>query len=58
MAKHYKSEILAAVHESAEALHRIGSIDKRTMKEFDDACLMSPRGNAEPKNRAAQPCAC
>ena len=40
MVKQYKNEILAAVHESAEALHRIGSIDKRTMKEFDDACLM------------------
>jgi len=40
MAKQYKSEIFAAIHESAEALHRIGSIDKRTMKEFDDDCLM------------------
>ena len=39
MAKQYKSELLAAVHESAEALHRTGLIDKRTMKEFDDACL-------------------
>jgi putative transcriptional regulator len=39
MAKQYKSGLLAAVHESAEALHRIGAVDKRTMKEFDDACL-------------------
>jgi len=39
MAKQYKSELLAAVHESAEALHRAGSIDKRTMKKFEDACL-------------------
>ena len=39
MAKQYKSDFLAAVHESAEALHRIGAVDKRTMKEFDDACL-------------------
>ena len=39
MAKQYKSELFAAVHESAEALHRIGAIDKRTMKEFDDTCL-------------------
>ena len=39
MAKQYKSDLFAAVHESAEALHRIGAIDKRTMKEFDDSCL-------------------
>jgi len=39
MAKQYKSELFAAVHESAEALHHIGAIDKRTMKEFDDACM-------------------
>lgn len=40
MAKQYKSEILAVVHESAEALQRIGALDKRTMKEFDDTCLV------------------
>jgi len=39
MAKQYKSGLLAAVHESAEALHRVGAVDKRTMKEFDDTCL-------------------
>ena len=36
----YKSDILAAVHEDAEALHRVGAIDKKTMREFDAACLM------------------
>jgi len=39
MAKQYKSELLAAVHESAEALYRVGAVDKRTMKKFDDTCL-------------------
>ena len=39
MTKQYKSDLLAAVHESAEALHRTGVIDKRTMKEFNEACL-------------------
>lgn len=39
MTRQYKSELLAAVHESAEALHRIGVIDKRTLKEFDHTCL-------------------
>ena len=39
MAKHYRSEALAAVHETMEALHDIGAVDKQTMREFDDACL-------------------
>ncbi len=38
-AKTYKSEAMAAVHEMMEGLHDAGSIDKRTMREFDDACL-------------------
>ena len=39
MAKHYRSEALAAVHETMEALHGISAVDKQTMREFDDACL-------------------
>ncbi|WMW64622.1 DNA-binding transcriptional regulator [Nitratidesulfovibrio liaohensis] len=39
MTKTYKSDLLAAVHETAEALHAHGVIDKVTMKEFDDSCL-------------------
>jgi len=38
--KTYKSEALAAVHEMMEGLHEAGSIDKRTMREFDEACLV------------------
>ncbi|MCA9732672.1 DNA-binding transcriptional regulator [candidate division KSB1 bacterium] len=38
-AKQYKSEAFAALHESMEALHRADIIDKKTMKNFDDACL-------------------
>lgn len=38
-AKTYKSEAMAAVHEMMEGLHQAGAIDKRTMREFDDACL-------------------
>ena len=29
----------AAIHETIEALHEIGAVDKQTMREFDDACL-------------------
>lgn len=39
MAEKYGNEALAAIHETAEALHEIGAIDKRTMREFDAVCL-------------------
>ncbi|WP_416194531.1 helix-turn-helix domain-containing protein [Sphingomonas sp. 10B4] len=35
----YRSEITAAVHETAEDLHEVGLIDKRTMREFHALCL-------------------
>ena len=39
MAKEYKSEAMAAVHEMMEGFYQSGAIDKQTMREFDDACL-------------------
>ena len=39
MAKKYRTDALAAIHETMEALHEVGAIDKQTMREFDDACL-------------------
>ena len=39
MSKKYRSDALAAVHETMEALHDVGAIDKRTMRRFDDTCL-------------------
>ena len=39
MAKKYRSDAFAAIHETMEALHEIGAVDKQTMREFDDACL-------------------
>lgn len=39
MAKKYRSEASAAIHETAEALYGIGAISKRTMRAFDDSCL-------------------
>ncbi|MFQ5561469.1 MAG: helix-turn-helix domain-containing protein [Nitrospinota bacterium] len=35
----YKSDAFAAVHETMDALHQIGAIDKKTMRSFDKACL-------------------
>lgn len=32
--KQHKSEAFAAIHETMEALHRIGAIDKKTIKEL------------------------
>lgn len=40
MAKKYRSEALAAIHETMEALREIGAVGKRTMREFDDACMV------------------
>lgn len=39
MTKKYRSEALASVHETMEALHEVGAIEKRTMREFDASCL-------------------
>jgi putative transcriptional regulator len=39
MAKTYKSEAMAAIHEMMEGFEKSGAIDKQTMREFDDACL-------------------
>lgn len=37
--KRYRSDAFAAIHESAEALYRVGAIEKVTMREFDTTCL-------------------
>lgn len=39
MAKKYRTEAFAAIHETLEALHEAGAIEKQTMREFDEACL-------------------
>ena len=39
MAKKYRSDAFAAIHETMEALHAVGAVDKQTMREFDDSCL-------------------
>jgi len=43
MSKKYRSDALAAIHESMEALHNGGVIDKQTMRRFDAACLTAVR---------------
>lgn len=39
MGKQYRSDALAAIHETAQGLHEAGVMDKRTMKAFDEMCL-------------------
>ena len=39
MAKQYKSDALAAAHETALGLAEAGGMAKRTMRVFDDLCL-------------------
>jgi putative transcriptional regulator len=34
-----RSRLSAAIHETAAGLHRIGLLDKATMREFDASCL-------------------
>ncbi|MFW2228435.1 type II toxin-antitoxin system RelE/ParE family toxin [Rhizobium sp. CRRU65] len=44
----YKSDAFEAIHASAEAMHKIGTIDKETMRSFDESCLVSP-GELDPE---------
>jgi putative transcriptional regulator len=38
-AKSYKSNIKAAIHQTASDLHEAGVINKQTMRRFDESCL-------------------
>lgn len=42
----YKSDALAALHESMQGLHDIGLVDVKTMRKFDESCLMPVNGLA------------
>ena len=37
--RRHKSEAFAAIHGTAEALHEVGALEARTMRDFDEACL-------------------
>ncbi len=37
-----KSDAFAAIHASAKAMHKVGAIDKATMRDFDATCLSVP----------------
>lgn len=48
MTKTYKSDALAAAHETMEDLYEAGIVDKQTMRRFDEMCL-TPVRNFSPK---------
>lgn len=52
MARKYRSDAHAAIHETMEALHEVGAINTRTMRDFDDSCLTPVRGLAPDEIRA------
>jgi len=37
--RRHRSRLSAAIHETAVGLHRLGLMDKATMREFDASCL-------------------
>lgn len=39
MKKKYRTDALAAAHETAAGLNRIGLVDAKTMRDFDVSCL-------------------
>ncbi len=43
MARRYRSGVMASVHETAEGLHGVGLMPKRTLRDFDALCLTPVR---------------
>ncbi|KQT69650.1 MULTISPECIES: helix-turn-helix domain-containing protein [unclassified Aureimonas] len=39
----FKSDAFEAIHSSAAGMFRAGTIDKATMRHFDESCLSVPR---------------
>lgn len=39
MTKTYQTDVMAAIHETAETMQRVGALDKKTMRSFDELCL-------------------
>ncbi len=35
----YKSDVYEAIHSAAAGLYRAGTLDKETMRRFEDSCL-------------------
>ena len=38
----FKSEALEAIHDNVSGMFRAGTVDKATMRHFDESCLTAP----------------
>ena len=52
----YKSELAMVNHMDAKALHKVGAITDKQMREYDRGCLVSPpksssQGSSIPKHQ-------
>jgi putative transcriptional regulator len=57
--KKYRSEAMVAIHETMEALHKAGAVDKQTMRRFDEAWLTQVQiadGEADQGDPGARAC--
>ena len=52
MARQCRSDVMASIHEMAENLHAAGTMDKRTLRQFDEACLTPVRSLTAAEIRA------
>ena len=52
MLKTYRNKMMASVHEMASDFYRDGSLDKKTMREFDVLCLTPVQKMTPEKIRA------
>ncbi|KYB45909.1 helix-turn-helix domain-containing protein [Brucella pecoris] len=58
----FKSDAFEAIHSAVEGMYKTGTIDKATMKTFDETCLVVPQELTPPeikalreKNHVSQP---
>lgn len=58
----FKSDAFEAIHSAVEGMYAAGTIDKETMKTFDETCLSAPAALSpeeikalREKNRVSQP---
>jgi putative transcriptional regulator len=50
--KQYRSAIMAAIHETAQDLHAAGTLNEKTLRKFDKACLTPVRNFTPAEIRA------
>jgi putative transcriptional regulator len=58
----FKSDAFEAIHSSVSGMYRAGTVDKATMRDFDESCLAVPSAikpgqikQLREKNRVSQP---